>query len=135
VAMESYKLRKGKRKAQGEPVVMKTLVEASVIGANPENVTANLQKYGKEIIFQPGNGDPMRIVEGGALAQMMMKSLGVSVDYSYREDGTRTAEVPAGTFTCTVLRGEGTTEMRVVMRKISIQSRIETCTSGQVPFG
>lgn len=135
VTMESYRLRKGKRKAQGEPVVMKTLVEASVISENPENVAANLQKFGKEIILQSGNGDPMRIAEGGALAQMMMKSLGVSVDYSYTEAGTKVVEVPAGKFNCTVMRGEGTTEVRVIMRKISVASRIESCTSGQVPFG
>lgn len=134
-AIESYKLRKDKRKAQGDPVVMKVLVEASVMGAEPENVAANLQKYGKEIIFQSGNSDPMRMVEGGALAQMMMKSLGVSVDYQYRKAGSKTVEVPAGKFSCAIMWGEGTTEMRVLMRKLSVRSEIETCTSAQVPFG
>lgn len=133
--IESYKLRKGKRKAQGDPVVMKVLVEESVVGADPENVVANLHKYGKEIIFQSGNSDPMRMAEGGALAQMMMKSLGVSVDYKYAESGTKTVDVPAGKFSCTVLRGDGTTEMQVLMRKVSVRSQIETCLSGQVPFG
>lgn len=134
-AIETYKLRKNKRKAQGDPVTMKVLVEASVMGAEPENVAANLQKYGKEIIFQSGNSDPMRIVEGGALAQMMMKSLGVSVEYQYTKEGSKTVEVPAGKYKCTIMRGNGTTEMRVLMRKVSISSEIETCMSAQVPFG
>lgn len=134
-AMESYQLKKGQRKAAGQPMVMKVLVDASVMSKEPQNVIGNLQRYGREIILQQGNQDPMRITEGGTFAEFIMKSMGVKVEYDYQPNGVKTVEVPAGKFECTNLKGSGTAEVRAVIQTIRVQSEMEACVSDQVPFG
>ncbi len=134
-AMENFKVKKGKRKPVGQPMVIKALVDASVMGAQSQNVIGNLQKYGREIIMQQGDQSPMRITEGGAFAQMMMKSMGVKVDYDYQQAGEKTVDVPAGQFKCENLKGAGNTEVKVLVQTMRIQAEVETCISDKVPFG
>lgn len=134
-AMESYQIKKGKRKPAGQPMVMKVLVDASVMGREPQNLIGNLQKYAREIILQQGDQDPMRVTEGGAFAQMMMKSMGVKVDYDYQPAGEKTVAVPAGEFKCLNLEGTGNSEVKIMIKTIRIQGEVETCVSDKVPFG
>lgn len=133
--MESFKIKKGKRKPVGKPMVIKALVDASMMSSKPQNVAGNLQKYGREIIMQQGDQDPMRISEGGAFAQMMMKSMGVKVDYDYQDGGEKTVDVPAGQFKCTNLKGKGNTEVKILVQTLRVQGEVETCVSERVPFG
>lgn len=132
---QSYKIKKEQRKKQGDRVILKALVDISTFEDSPANVLGNLSKYAKTVIIQNGNNDPMMIENGGMLAQSMMQAAGVSVEFNYKEQGTKTMDVPAGKFSCKLVSGSGTTEVKVLIKTMKISSEIESCYSNDIPFG
>lgn len=133
--MQNYKLKKDQRKPQGERNIIKMLVSADLFSESPANVLGNLSKHAKTVIMQMGNNDPMIIDQGGMLGDSMLQALGVQVEFSYQLAGTKTVAVPAGKLSCTVFQGEGSTEAKVVIKKIRVESKTEGCYSNKVPFG
>ncbi len=132
----SYKIdRKGKRKQQGEPTIVKVLIAESAINGDPANLASNLTGFGKEIIMQTGDGQPMRIREGGMLGGMMMKALGIQIDYEFTKLGDEKVETPAGEFDAEKFAGTGSAEGRILIKKISVQSDSEIWMTPDLPFG
>jgi hypothetical protein len=133
--MDSFKVKKGKRKADGDQVVMKVLVSKEAMNSDPANVINNMQGFGKEIIMQTGDSQPMRISDGGMLAGSMMKSMGVEVNYQFEEEGTETVETNAGQFKAKRIKGSGSTSSKILFKKIEVQSKSMMWISEKVPFG
>ena len=132
----TYKIKKnGEMKQQGEQAIVQTLIAESVFNADPANAMNNLSGFGKEIIFQTGEGQPMRIEEGGTLAGFMMQALGVKADYTFTSAGKESVETPAGTFRAEKFNGTGSVDTRILIQKISIRSESEFWMSPDVPFG
>jgi hypothetical protein len=135
MAIQSYSLKKDKRKKNGPLSITKVLINAELFSASPANVLGNFSKYAKTIIVQQGDNDPMRIDQGGMLGESMMKGLGIEVEFKYSQGGSKKVDVPAGKFDCTVFNGEGTTETKVLIKKFKVVSKTEGCFSNSVPFG
>lgn len=133
--MQSYKLKKDKRKKTGKTMIMKLLVNLDTFANDPENIMGNLNKYAKTIIMQTGDQDPMKMENTGAMAQGMMQAAGTQIEYSYNVTGTKKASVPAGQLNCTVMQGSGSTQVKIMFRKMKIESEIESCFSNKIPFG
>lgn len=134
--VDNYKVsKKGQRKRQGDAVVMKVLLPASALNGDPGNILNNLGGYGKEIIMQAGDAQPMRIREGGMMAGMMLKAMGVKVEYQFASAGNEKVTVPAGEFKAEKFTGSGSVETRVLMSKMSVQSDSQFWLSRDVPFG
>src|SRR5690606_7691047 len=87
---QNFKIKKEQRKKQGDRVIIKALLDTSTFEKSPANVIGNLSKYAKTIIIQNGDNDPMMIENGGMFAQSMMQAAGVSVEFDYKEQGTKT---------------------------------------------
>lgn len=132
---QQYKIKKDKRKKQGKKMIMKTLLDVAIFSDSPANIVGNLNKYAKTIIMQTGDADPMKIEQGGAMAQSMMQAAGITVEYDFTEKGSKTVEVPAGKFTCKVVSGSGSTETKILIKKFKVSSVAESCYSSAVPFG
>ncbi len=135
VEMQNYKLKKDKRKKQGDKMIMKVLIDSSTFSDSPANVVGNLNKYASTVIMQNGNADPMKIEQGGAMAQSMMSAMGVSVEFDFSEGGSKKVNVPAGNISCKVLKGSGTTETKVMIKTFKVSSETESCYSNDIPFG
>jgi hypothetical protein len=134
--MHNFKLgRDGERKADGEPVVLKTLVAASALNSDPANAVNNLQGFGKEVIMQSGDQQPMRISGGGSMAGMAMKALGVKVEYQFEEKGRERVETPGGSFDARRIEGSGSASSKMMFRTIDISSESTMWVSEDVPFG
>jgi len=135
VQMDTAKIKNGERKKVGDTNILKTLVAKDVFSQDPTNVVNNLRNYADEIVMQMGDRDPMLITGGGAFADAMMKSMGTEMKFDYHMEGTKSVKVPAGTFTCTVMKGHGKTETKVVFKKFTVETDSDACVSDQVPFG
>lgn len=124
-------VRKGKEQA-----VMQTQVEASAL-EDFNNPMANFRKYAKKIIVQNGEGEKPMLIEGaGGLADSMMKAFGTNMDYEISDTGEREAvTTPAGTIDAQKWAGTASVEMKVLIRKIKVDSEIESWMSEDVPFG
>ena len=132
----NYKItKKGEKKKQGQTTIIKALIAGSMFDADPANISNNLTGFGKEIIFQTGNEQPMRMKEGGTMADFMMKALGVKVDYTFTSAGNDTVEIPAGTFNAQKFTGTGSVDTRILIQKISIRSESEFWMTPELPFG
>lgn len=135
MVIQTFKIKKDKRKPSGDKAVMKTLVAASAMQANPANVVNNLSGFGKDIIMQSGDSAPMRITGAGLMADSVMKATGTKVNYDYQNLGQETVEVPAGSFKADKIQGSGTTTAKVLFKKVSVQSDDTAWISAKVPFG
>jgi len=51
--VDNYKLKKGKRKRDGEHVVLKVLVPEEVMNSDPANVINNLQGFAGRLLCSP----------------------------------------------------------------------------------
>lgn len=132
----TYKVnKKGARKQQGEPAIVKALIAKSALDGDPANLMKNLTGVGKEIIFQTGNAQPMRIREGGMMGGMMMQALGIQVDYQFQGMGDEKVTTPAGEFKAEKFVGTGSVESRILLQKISVQSESEFWMTPDIPFG
>lgn len=135
VEMQSYQLKKDKRKKSGDRSIVKVLVAESVLTGEPADVMTRLRDMGDEIIIQNGDQAPMRITGGGAMADAMLQAMGTQMDYDYRKGEEKKVTVPAGTFTCQVQQGSGVTEMKVMFKSFRIESDTTMCLAAEVPFG
>ena len=132
----SFKVKKnGKRKKTGKPVVMKSLIPASVLTDDPENVFNNLRAFGVETIVQSGNEDPMRITKGNGFLASVMSGTNMEIKYNFEELGNESVEVSAGKFSAKKMKGEGNASMKVALRKYTIESTSTVWLSDDVPFG
>ena len=114
---------------------MKALIAESALNGDPANLASNLTGYGKEIIIQTGDAQPMRIREGGMFGGMMMQALGIQIDYQFTKLGNEKVETPAGEFKAEKFAGTGSAEGRILLQKISVQSESEIWMTPDVPFG
>ncbi|MCG8528652.1 MAG: hypothetical protein MI748_19900 [Opitutales bacterium] len=136
VNSDTFKMKKGKKgKQQGDTMRMKFLVEEKLLNGNPEEIMSNLSGVGKEIIMQTGDQDPMVIEEGGMMGGAMLQAMGASIDYKFDDKGSEKVSVPAGSFKCRVIEGSGNVEMKVLFKKMSVQSTSKQWMSESVPFG
>lgn len=127
--------RGGNRKPKGKPAIMKTLVPVSAFG-DVSDPSSNMRKFGKEIIIQTGDQAPMRIREGGAMADMALKSFGGNMDFQFDNTGTQESiNVPAGSFDTYKVSGHGSMEMNLIIRKIRVESQSISWFSKNVPMG
>lgn len=135
MATDSFKMKKGEKSKQtGEHVIVKILMEKSLLKSNAEDVFSNMQGLGEEIIMQNGDQDPIKIEAGGMMSGMM-QAMGPEIDYKFKELGDETIKVPAGKFNCKIVEGEGSVEMKVVFKTIRVDSKSKQWTSDKVPFG
>ena len=135
MVMQSYKLKKGKRKAMGEPAVIKSLMSSSILDSDPANIMTNLRGLSAEMIVQNGDEDPMRITGAGGFLAGLMKGLGAEINYQFEEQGKEEVTVTAGSFNATKIHGGGTTEMKVMLSKIKVDSESTVWMADTVPFG
>ncbi len=133
--VDNFKIKKDKRKPDGEHIVMKVLVSQKAMDSDPANVVNNIQGFGKEIIMQMGDNPPMMISEGGALAGSLMKSMGIEVNYQFTEKGTETIDISAGQFKAKRVEGSGSTSSKILFKKIEVESQSVIWISKKVPFG
>lgn len=135
IVMQAYKVKKGARKASGDKMIIKTLMPKSVLSGDPANAFANMRSLGEEIIFQNGNSKPMRMTGAGSMAQSMMQMTGSSIDYEFSELGSKKVSVPGGDFDTKILQGTGSATVKMLFKKMTINSKITSYYSTKVPFG
>lgn len=134
MATQGYKLKKGKRKANGDRVIVKSLVAASALKSDAANIVNNLHGFGKDIIIQNGDAAPMRLTGAGMMAQGMLKAMGTKVNYSYEKLGSESLSVKAGTFDTAKIQGSGSTSMKVLFKTVTVESNSTAWMSDKVPF-
>ncbi len=132
---ENFKVKGDKRKPVGERMVVKSLMSEQFLSGDPANAIQNLRGFGEELIVQNGNSQPMRISGAGGFAEGLMKGMGAEINYNFSEQGNESVTVPAGSFDTKVLVGEGSTEMKVIFKKITVASKTTSYFSDKVPFG
>ena len=135
MTMNSFKVKKGKRKSSGDTIIFKSLVPESVFKDDPANAVNNLRAFGKEMIMQTGDQDPIRMTGAGGMAESMMQAMGTKISYTYDFVGDEDVTVKAGSFTAGKIQGTGSTEMKVIFKKISVTSSNTAWISDRVPFG
>ncbi|MFK7730857.1 MAG: hypothetical protein AB8B48_04470 [Pseudomonadales bacterium] len=135
MSMDTFKLKKGKRKKTGDHMIMKSLVAESMLTGDPANAMQNLRGFGEEVIVKSGKNKPMRMQGAGSFAQGMLQGMGAEIKYDFREQGKETVSVPAGEFDTRVLQGTGSTEMKVLFKKIKVSSSSTAYYSEKIPFG
>jgi hypothetical protein len=133
--MNTFKVKKGKRKPTGDTIIFKSLVAESAFKDDPANAVNNLRAFGKEMIMQTGDQNPIRITGAGGMAQSMMQAMGTEISYTYDFVGDEDVTVKAGSFPARKIQGTGAVEMKVVFKKISVTSSNTAWLSDQVPFG
>ncbi len=135
MAVDSYKLKKGKRKKNGDRAIIKSLVAESLLKGDPANAVQNLRAFGEEVIIKSGKNKPMRMKGAGGFAQGMLQGMGAEIKYDFQQQGNETVSVPAGEFDTVILRGTGSTEMKIVFKTIKVSSASTAYYSKKVPFG
>lgn len=133
--MDNYRIKKDKRKPEGEHTVLKVLVSEEAMSSDPANVVNNLHGFGKEIIMQSGDSPPMMMNEGGLLAGTLMKSMGIEVNYQFNVEGSETIDTDAGAFKAKRITGSGSTSSKILFKKMEVKSRSIMWVSDKVPFG
>jgi len=132
---DSFKLKKGKRKKNGDRVIMKTLISEEVFSGDPANAVQNLRGIGEEMIVQNGNSQPMRMSGAGGFAKGMLKGMGTEINFDFKSLGNADVSVPAGNFSTQKMQGTGSTSMKMMFKKITVTSDATSYYSEKVPFG
>lgn len=134
--MQAYKIKKkGKRKKDGERTIVKVLIPQSSLNRDFSNTVNNLRSYGKEIIIQHGNDDPLLITGGGMLAEKMMQATGTEIKHNFKVIGTEKVTVPAGSYKAKKIAGSGSTETKGMFKTIKVESKSTMWIANGVPFG
>ncbi len=133
--MNTFKVKKGKRKPSGDTIIFKSLVAESAFKEDPANAVNNLRAFGKEMIMQSGDQDPIRMTGAGGMAESMMQAMGTEISYAYDFVGDEDVTVKAGSFPARKIRGTGAVEIKVIFKKISVTSSNTAWISDRVPFG
>lgn len=135
IVMNSFQLKKGKRKPSGDTIIFKSLVPENVFQDDPANAVNNLRAFGKEMVMQNGNDDPILIRGAGGMAESMLQAMGTKVNYQYNFVGDEEVTVKAGSFPARKIEGTGSTEMKVMFKNMKISSSNTAWISDRVPFG
>lgn len=136
VGMDSFKIsKKGKRKANGKRVVMKSLVPESTLIGDPANVLTNLRTFAIETIMQSGDSKPMRMTNAGGFMDGAMKMMNTEIKYDFQTLGSESVNVKAGQIDTQKIRGTGSVDMKVLFKKLHIDSDATIWISDEVPFG
>lgn len=135
-SIDSFKIsKKGKRKNKGKRTIMKTLIPESLFKSDAENILGNLSAFGVETIIQTGKEQPMRMSNTGGMMASMMKAFGAQVTHDYSDQGSESINVSAGKFDVRKISGTGTVEMKIVFKKINVESDSTVWIADNVPFG
>lgn len=132
--IDRYRVNKDKRKKDGDNMIIKSLIEKSAMQTDLANVFHNLRGFGKEMIIQNGDNDPVQFSQTGMLADMMAKSMGIQIQYQYAITGNETVSVPAGSFVAQKISGEGSTEFKMLIKKMNVKSKNISWISDSIPF-
>jgi hypothetical protein len=136
VGMDSFKIsKKGKRKANGKRVVMKSLVRESTLIGDPANVLTNLRTFAIETIMQSGDRKPMRMTNAGGFMDGTMKMMNTEIKYDFQSLGNESVNVKAGQIDTQKIRGTGSVDMKILFKKLHIDSDTTIWISEEVPFG
>ncbi len=135
LVIQNHNVRKGKVSKTGDRSIVKVLVEADVLNGDLSKVINNLTGFGKEIIMQTGDADPMKIEQGGMMGSMLMQAMGIKVDYDFEETGSETVNVEGGKFKTRVIEGSGSVQSKIMFQTINVQSETKQWVSEEVPFG
>jgi len=136
MVIESFKIsKKGKRKKQGDPAIVKALVSASVLDGDPANVIGNLRGFGAETIIQTGDSDPIRLSNSGGVIQGVMSAAQIEIKHEFETLGTESVSVVAGDFDAKKIHGVGSTDAKILFKKMRIESDSTVWLSPDVPFG
>lgn len=136
MAIDSFKInRKGKRKKTGDRTIIKSLVPASKLKGDPANVLSNLRGFGVETIIQTGNEDPMRMGDSGGMMAGIMAATQAEIVFDFEVLGREKVSIPAGEFETQKMRGTGSVDMKIVFKKIRVESDAMMWMSSKVPFG
>lgn len=136
VAIDSFKInKKGNRKPKGKQTVIKSLMPASLFSKDPANVLGNIRAFGTEMIIQTGSEDPMRMNNSGGFMGGLMKSMNLEINYDFNDAGAETVTVKAGNFNTNKIQGSGSTDAKVMFKKIKVESDNTSWMSTEVPFG
>lgn len=137
MGMDTFKVnKKGKRKPKGKRLVVKSLIAEEVLRGESANVMQNLRGFGEEVIIQNGKKDkPMRISNSGGLIGNMMNSMGAEIRYDFTNLGSETIETAVGPLKSEKISGRGVVDMKVVFKKIHIESDNTVWISSKIPFG
>jgi hypothetical protein len=136
VGMDNFKIsKKGKRKADGKRVVMKSLVPETTLIGDPANVLTNLRAFAVEVIMQNGDSKPMRMNNAGGLMDGAMKMMNAEIKYDFQSQGNESVTVKAGKIETQKIRGSGSVDMKVLFKKLHIDSDSTMWISNKIPFG
>ena len=130
-----FKLKKGKRVQDGKKTIMKALVPASAFEGDVANVVNNLRGIAEDLILQTGDADPIRLSGAGVMAQALLGSLDLEVEYGFEPQATEEIEVPAGNFSCQKVSGKGSATAKVLIKRITVESESTLWVSTKMPFG
>ena len=108
--MSNFKVKKGQRKPQGEPMAVKFLMKKSLLEGDVVNAVGAFSDLAAEIIMQTGDNQPMRIKGAGSMMDAMTQD-------------------------CDRYRGQGTSTVKVMIKTITVESRSSQWLSDEVPFG
>jgi hypothetical protein len=131
----NFKVKKDKRKPQGDPMYVKILIKKSLLEGDVVNAIGNFNDLAVEVIMQTGDGRPMRIKGVDSAMSSMAQAVGFQVEYSFTRDGSESVTVPAGTFDCRRYRGQGSSTAKIFVKKITVESQSTQWLSEEVPFG
>lgn len=136
IKTEVFKVnRKGKKKAKGDPVIVKMLSEASLFEGNPTNAIANFRSQAKKLYIKTGD-NVMDMSGGGAFADAMLKSSAASIDFKMTDlHKTRSIDTPFGNVTAHGYKGIGDAQVKVIIKTITTHSEADIWASKEVPFG
>jgi len=136
MGMDTFKVsKKGKRKHKGKRVVVKSLIAEESLRGDSANLFKNLRGFGEEVIIQNGKETPMRMSSSGGMIGNMLNALGAEIRYDFTSQGSETIESAAGKFSTDKINGKGEVDMKVVFKKIHVESDTTMWISPDVPFG
>lgn len=133
--MRNFKVKKNKRKPQGDPVFVKVLMKRTALEGDIANALGNFNEMAEEVIMQTGDSQPMRLKGAGSMMGGMMQGMGLQVSYTTTKDGNESVTVPAGTYDCDRYQGEGSTSVKIMFKKMNMESKSTQWISNEVPFG
>ncbi len=133
--MDNYKLKKGKRKRDGEHMIMKVLVSKEAMNSDPANVVNNLQGFSQEIIMQSGDDQPVNMSGGGLMVSAALKAFDIKIKYQFTVEGEETIDTAIGQFKTKRVSGTGSSSVKILFKKIETKSQSLMWISDEVPFG
>ncbi len=136
VRTQNYKVsKKGKRKANGGPGLIKVLTDASVFDENASNILGNLQNVASRMYIKTGD-KVMDMSGGGAFAGAMLQAMDTSISFEMTDlDESRDIETPLGTVPARLYQGVGDAEIKILIKTVRTHNETKMWLSEKVPFG